>query len=275
MMKFYIAIVSIAILALFIFVNANFIFVTPIHGRVIDSVTKKPLENISIQRTLEFAKCGLIQCNHREKNFYAKTDQNGEFYFMDRMISKDFRFSLEQDFLYINNNFENKNYYSSKKMSAEKGDTFGVYGDTDLAISLFSTGSRRVFVEPAFLSEKKGFKNYLIEWPPIVDKIEDCKNNQRCILYNGKYIAMKEKNEDLCLLIPSLIKYQCLQIIANIKRDKSICNKIEEAPNANPEFPPYGYYEKLDCPGYINRGEEMCNYITYEREKNVCYSYFQ
>lgn len=190
----------------------------PIHGRVVDVITKKPMSNINIERILQISTSNIGGRSDFRSNIYtATTDTDGKFNFPKKYISHPLLYAISDDRININ-----------LKTTANR-------------LLIPSTDPINEKYYPSIIGDEYSdkpvvdyFTENIIELIPVVEKIEDCKNNDICIKQNSFNLALKTKNVQLCLRIgleggwSNFDQSKCIEMFAIAEKDQSICNLINK-----------------------------------------------
>jgi hypothetical protein len=245
----------------------------PISGSIINSATGEPISNIKIERIVE-VRTGNVQGDTLAytKTVNGTTDNNGEFLLAPMFLFKGIPLLtfIGNDTLNINSYFFNEIKLKSEKYKSANE-------------KYYYTGFRSVRSEEISLKKK-------IFLSPVVEDIKDCNGNEICIEDNSFDIALKTKDEKLCLNIQKNKSYMeqeqrndCLKILALHKNNSKICDLINREQRKNTcksIVSKYGtknsYYDK-DWDVQRNK-EDYCwqeDFIkNNDRRSNFCYQLF-
>lgn len=190
-----------------------FVYRPPLTGKVIDAVTKKPLEGIKVHRVIQLESCFFECFSYVAASPSTKTNKNGFFRFWPKIISQ-----LPPP--------SGRGFYA-EDITVNLADPLKPGYEIDVLNYYFK---RIKDIEKSDIQE--------IELIPVVDSVEECQGNEECVGENSFSLALKNKNENLCLNInlsstsdlaeiSSVPQSICVDTIAILKEDPNACNVLE------------------------------------------------
>ncbi len=177
---FWILLVFVLII-LTLFIKGFFVYREPISGVIKDTVTKEPISNIKVERliALEQTKGPAGTDGYKLETYITYTDENGYFGFSKSIITKIPLLTwFDKEWVNINmqEGFNNIN---------PENENYSIMG---------YKGGMASFIRPT----EKNIEYYNIELAPIVNSLDECKNNSLCIEENSFDLALMNKDETLC-----------------------------------------------------------------------------
>jgi|GEM_PF-3976372 len=251
----------------------------PIWGQALDSVTKKPIQGIILERIIKVGSNGIGgPVAVENKNYIAKTDRDGKFFFGPMIL---FKFTVP---LFA--------YFSDDTLSANINSIQAELEPWDRDVSPVDKKYYQMGPHPFIRQiDIKYFKNNALELAPKINDLLECKNDPVCIEQNSFDIALKNGDEQLCLSVDKykqewdrFNQFKCINIFAIARNSSSVCDLIDKSYN-----PKYDYTikrEKNDCVKNVERYSKtnlktsedlkfadknnICSYSWSQERKSLC-----
>lgn len=267
-------IIGILLVILLFFISSLFLAIRfPIYGEVIDSVTGKPIPNLSVERMV-YGETGNIQGSTWGviKSYKTKTDSDGKFSFRFDIFPLLFLTKITGEDLSINIIRTKENAYNTHDISVDN-------------VNYYQIGRLVISSKTIEYNAFNPFNNIKVELSPKMAKVEDCNNDENCLIQNAIILALQNKDENLCLMAPINLKFPqsgpmaCISVIADFKNDKNICNLIDELGRKYDKELQELRYKYADnkefCINSLGAKEINCSLFINKEQKELCESLFK